>query len=229
MNKILICGFPHCGTTILKSIIGHIDDVEEIVDETDKIDKTIDVEEGKYILCKYPFTLKKFFEKEYDDYIKIFIIRNPLFVFSSLNKRFSNKIPFGHSIDRYIQTVKLFITYRNNLPANTFLIRYEDLFENNYQNIRNILDSIGLKYTDKIFDNGKYINKIITGTELLNNKPENKDHERFRTWQINQPFVSNNDNTQIYLSKVQIKKIVNTNEIKEIYPNIRNAFPAFNI
>jgi len=229
MNKILICGFPHCGTTILKSIIGHIDDVEEIVDETDKIDKTIDVEEGKYILCKYPFTLKKFFEKEYDDYIKIFIIRNPLFVFSSLNKRFLNKIPFGHSIDRYIQTVKLFITYRNNLPANTFLIRYEDLFENNYQNIRNILDSIGLKYTDKIFDNGKYINKIITGTELLNNKPENKDHERFRTWQINQPFVSNNDNTQIYLSKVQIKKIVNTNEIKEIYPNIRNAFPAFNI
>jgi hypothetical protein len=229
MNKILICGFPHCGTTILKSIIGHIDDVEEIVDEIDKIDKTIDVEEGKYILCKYPFTLKKFFEKEYDDYIKIFIIRNPLFVFSSLNKRFSNKIPFGHSIDRYIQTVKLFITYRNNLPANTFLIRYEDLFENNYQNIRNILDSIGLKYTDKIFDNGKYINKIITGTELLNNKPENKDHERFRTWQINQPFVSNNDNTQIYLSKVQIKKIVNTNEIKEIYPNIRNAFPAFNI
>ena len=229
MNKILICGFPHCGTTILKSIIGHIDDVEEIVDETDKIDKTIDVEEGKYILCKYPFTLKKFFEKEYDDYIKIFIIRNPLFVFSSLNKRFSNKIPFGHSIDRYIQTVKLFITYINNLPANTYLIRYEDLFENNYQNIRNILDSIGLKYTDKIFDNGKYINKIITGTELLNNKPENKDHERFRTWQINQPFVSNNDNTQIYLSKVQIKKIVNTNKIKEIYPNIRNAFPAFNI
>jgi len=229
MNKILICGFPHCGTTILKSIIGHIDDVEEIVDETDKIDKTIDVEEGKYILCKYPFTLKKFFEKEYDDYIKIFIIRNPLFVFSSLNKRFLNKIPFGHSIDRYIQTVKLFITYINNLPANTYLIRYEDLFEKNYQNIRNILDSIGLKYTDKIFDNGKYINKIITGTELLNNKPENKDHERFRTWQINQPFVSNNDNTQIYLSKVQIKKIVNTNEIKEIYPNIRNAFPAFNI
>jgi hypothetical protein len=229
MNKILICGFPHCGTTILKSIIGHIDDVEEIVDETNKIDETHKIEEGKYVLCKYPFTLKKFFEKEYEDYIKIFIIRNPLFVFSSLNKRFSNTIPDNHSIERYVQTANLFIAYRDNLPKNTYLIRYEDLFENNYQNIRNILDSIGLKYTDKIFDNGKYRNKIITGTELLNNKPENKDHERFRTWQINQPFVSNNDNTQIYLSKVQIKKIVNNNEIKEIYPNIRNAFPAFNI
>ena len=37
MTKILICGFPHCGTTILKCIIGHINDVEEIIDETRKI------------------------------------------------------------------------------------------------------------------------------------------------------------------------------------------------
>ena len=28
MSKILIFGFPHCGTSILKSIIGHIDDVD---------------------------------------------------------------------------------------------------------------------------------------------------------------------------------------------------------
>ena len=40
MNKILICGFPHSGTTILKCIIGHIKDVEEIIDETYNINKT---------------------------------------------------------------------------------------------------------------------------------------------------------------------------------------------
>ena len=86
MSKILICGFPHCGTTILKSIIGHIDDVEEIIDETTIINKPTN---KKYILCKHPFTDKKFFEKDYEKYIKIFIIRNPVFVFSSLNKRFN--------------------------------------------------------------------------------------------------------------------------------------------
>ena len=229
MNKILICGFPHCGTTILKSIIGHIDDVEEIVDETDKIDKTIHVEEGKYILCKYPFTLKKFFEKEYDDYIKIFIIRNPLFVFSSLNKRFSNKIPFGHSIDRYIQTVKLFITYINNLPANTYLIRYEDLFENNYQEIRNILDSIGIKYNDEIFDNSKYKNQHLKSIPHVDNVPLPTDNERYRTWQINQPFVLNNDNSKIYLSKIQIKKIINNDNILKLYPNIKSAVPTLKL
>ena len=35
MKKILITGYSHSGTTILKSIIGHIDNVHEIIDETD--------------------------------------------------------------------------------------------------------------------------------------------------------------------------------------------------
>ena len=38
-QKILICGFPHCGTSILKSIIGHIEDVEEFFDENQLITK----------------------------------------------------------------------------------------------------------------------------------------------------------------------------------------------
>ena len=41
-QKILICGFPHCGTTILKSIIGHIEDLEEIYNENEVITKNSD-------------------------------------------------------------------------------------------------------------------------------------------------------------------------------------------
>ena len=86
MKKILICGFPHCGTTILKSIIGHCEDVLEIVDETMKINNKSS--DKPFIICKWPFAKDVFFNKPYEDYIKIFIIRNPLYVFSSLNKRF---------------------------------------------------------------------------------------------------------------------------------------------
>ena len=50
MNKIIIFGFPHCGTSILKSIIGHIDDVDEIYDETAEIERE---STKKYILCKF--------------------------------------------------------------------------------------------------------------------------------------------------------------------------------
>tara|TARA_A100001015_G_C14740200_1_gene613360 strand:+ start:93 stop:341 length:249 start_codon:yes stop_codon:yes gene_type:complete len=69
-QKIIIFGFPHCGTTILKSIIGHIEDVYEIYKET----KLINISTTKqFILCKYPFTLDEFFDEKYKDYIKIFI------------------------------------------------------------------------------------------------------------------------------------------------------------
>ena len=62
-KKIIIFGFPHCGTSILKSIICHIDNVEEIYGETDYINKKTN---KLFTLCKYPFTKDSFFEKEYD-------------------------------------------------------------------------------------------------------------------------------------------------------------------
>ena len=69
-QKILICGFPHCGTTILRTIIGHIEDVKEIITETPYINETSN---KKFILCKFPFTHDEFFGEDYKDYIKIIL------------------------------------------------------------------------------------------------------------------------------------------------------------
>ena len=202
--KILICGHAHCGTSILKSIIGHIEDVEEIVNECSYINKSTD---KKYILCKKPNARPEFFDKKYDDYIKIFIIRNPLFVFSSINKRFDHyKLEKNLSIEGYVNILKMFIKFKNNPEKNIYTIRYEDLFQNNYQELKKILDDIGFQYDDNIFDNSNYTNSIIKGVKLVNKKPENKRHGFYRTWQINQPFVSNNDISKIDLSNDQKKK-----------------------
>jgi len=220
-QKILICGFPHCGTSILKSIIGHIEDVEEIYNETCVIDKNSD---KKFILCKYPFTSDDFFGKEYKDYIKIFIIRNPLFVFSSLNKRFNYEIPNDHNFDCYINTLEKFIKYKTNPEKNIYTIKYEDLFENNYAELKKILNDIGFQYDDSIFDNSKYTNVIINGVKLLDEKPQNDHHDHYRTWQINQPFISNNGISKIDLNEVQIEKIVNNQYVLQIYPDIKSVF-----
>lgn len=220
-QKILICGFPHCGTSILKSIIGHIVDVEEIYNEIDVITKNSD---KKFILCKWPFTRDEFFEKKYKDYIKIFIIRNPLFVFSSLNKRFNYSIPNCHNFDRYINTLTKFIKCKTNPEKNIYTIRYEDLFENNYDELKKILNDIGFQYDDSIFDNNKYTNVIVNGLRLIDKKPQNNNHEHYRTWQINKPFVSNNDISKIDLNEEQIEKIVNNQYVLQIYPNIKSAF-----
>ena len=220
-QKILICGFPHCGTSILKSIIGHIEDVEEIYNEIRVITKHSD---KKFILGKCAFTYDDFFGEKYKDYIKIFIIRNPLFVFSSLNKRFNYKILNKANFNEYVNTLKKFIKYKNNPEKNIYTIKYEDLFENNYEELKKILNDIGFQYDDSIFDNSKYTNVIINGAKLVDKKPQNNNHGLYRTWQINQPFISNNDILKIDLNEVQIKEIVNNQYVLQIYPDIKSAF-----
>lgn len=220
-QKILICGFPHCGTSILKSIIGHIEDVEEIYNEVSVITKKSD---KKFILGKSPFTLDDFFDKKYEDYIKIFIIRNPLFVFSSLNKRFNNRIPDNHNFNCYIKTLTKFIKYKTNPEKNIYTIKYEDLFKNNYDELKKIFTDIGFQYDDSIFDNSKYTNVIVTGIKLVDTPPQNNDHQSYRTWQINKPFISNNDISKIDLSEDQIEKIVNNQYVLQIYPDIKSTF-----
>ena len=220
-QKILICGFPHCGTSILKSIMGHIEEIEEIYNEINVINK---ISNKKFILCKYPFTYDNFFSENWSDYIKIFIIRNPLFVFSSLNKRFSYKIPNCHSFNVYIDTLKMFIKYKNNPEKNIYTIKYEDLFKNNYDELKKIFIDIGFQYDDSIFDNSKYTNVIVNGVKLADKKPENIKHDAYRTWQINQPFISNNDISKLDLNDGQKKEIINNSYVLQMYPDINSAF-----
>jgi len=214
MKKIIIFGFPHSGTSILKSIIGHIDGVEEIIDESDSINTTTNKD---FILCKYPFALDKFFTDKYKDYIKIFIIRNPKYALSSLNKRFNYRLIKGCCINSYINTAKKFIFYKKNPIKNLYTIKYEDLFKDNFIYFKKILNKIGLKYSNSIFDNSKYKNKIISGINLSKNKPANAEHGPYRTWQINQPFVCKNHYSKIDLTEEQSRIISSNNYILELY------------
>lgn len=212
--KVIIFGFPHCGTSILKSIIGHCEDVHETINES----LTCKDDKYKFNLCKHPFFRDEFFSEKYDEYIKIFIIRNPVYVYSSINKRYNNKIPDDHNIDKYIKVLKKF--KETQCSERVFKIRYEDFFENNFKNIKNILDKIGIKYTDEIFDNTKYTNYIINTKPPPTNKPKNTEHGLYRTWQINQPFVNFNSEENINLTSEQKQKITGSDIIKEVYPDI---------
>lgn len=234
MKKIIIFGFPHCGTSILKSIIGHIDEVEEIINETDIITQTTSLK--KYVICKFPWTID-FFSEKYKDYIKIFIIRNPAYVFSSLNNRFKNNIPGDHDIDSYMKTLSKFINLKNQKKyLNLYTIRYEDMFKDKFKELRTILDSIGLSYTDDIFDNTKYENQHVKSMKIdsvLKNVEEAifattlltfeaAHHEQFRTWQINQPFKNNNEPAKINLTEKQKTNLFVTNKemLCKVYPEI---------
>ena len=224
-KKIIIFGFPHCGTTILKSILGHINDIEEILGESSYCfgSNGIKTTTKKYVVCKTPYVYPLDSMDKYKDYIMIFIIRNPLFVFSSLNKRFKYNIPPKCNYDKYIYTIKKFINCSTNTRKNVYTIRYEDLFKNNYYNLKKIINKIGVKYDDSIFDNTKYKNFIHPGINIQNKKPNENEHIEYRTWQCNQPFVSNNIISKIDLSEIQKKELTTNPYILQVYPNIKSV------
>jgi hypothetical protein len=231
MKKIIIFGFPHCGTTILRSIISHIKGVYEIVDEFESVEKSnVDIkdleknEEIKYVLCKYPYLIKENELKEnYKDYIKIFIVRNPLFVFTSLNKRFQN-LDKDHSIQKYKATIEAFNKYKNNknLVENMHLIRYEDLFEKEYENMKELLKKSNIEYDDEIFKNENYKNRVqhLKESIIPIDQPKNEDHDKYRLYQINQPFKNNNKKDEIKLYKEQYEEIIKDENIKKIFPKV---------
>lgn len=234
-KKILIFGFPHCGTSILKSIIGHCDNIDEVFDETYTIDENTITKDFK--VCKHPWTKKEFFQNKYDSFIKIFIIRNPLWVFSSINKRFEYKTSGNHNINFYINTLKEYEYHLNNQHLNTdennflysspyindlYLIRYEDMFINNFRNLKNIFDKIGLKYTNRIFDNSQFNNIINSNIKTIPTNPvcPITKHDEFRTYQINLPFINNNELSKLDLTDNQILHLINNTTINNIYPNL---------
>jgi hypothetical protein len=67
-----------------------------------------------------------------------------------------------------------------------------------------------------------FTNVILEGVPLLPTAPKNEDHEKYRTWQINQSFVSNNDVSKIQLTEAQLKKITENEDILRIYPEVKS-------
>ncbi len=190
MKKIIIFGFPHSGTSILRTIISHIPEVYTQVCETTSISKKMMInatkENKSAILIKWPYLINI---NKYKDYEKIFIIRNPMWIFSSLNIRFANrnKIPDNHGLESYHRMAQQFINTQGKNIKKLYHIRYEDMFDNNYKNLKTILNNIGLNYTDDIFDNVKYNNSDQTDNSRAN--------------QINKEFKNMN-----YPEKVKLKK-----------------------
>ncbi len=219
MKKIIITGFSHSGTSILKSIIGHIENVYEYPYEehiiTDEMIKEARRLNKKFILIKRPrIDLRGSY---YDDFIKIFIIRDPYQVMSSINRRFQYELHKKHNFKSYEYFAKIYLETLDQNLNNFYHIKYEDMFDNNYQKLREIFDNIGFVYSSKIFRNEKFKN-VISKDDIdnINHKPEYTEHTKYRTWQINQPFRNMNDKNRIELTKGQINAISNSTVVKKL-------------
>jgi len=57
---------------------------------------------------------------------------------------------------------------------------------------------------------------------MVDTKPDNIQHVKYRTWQINQSFVSNNEHSKLDLSDHQKIQITNNPYVLQLYPDIKD-------
>ena len=104
---------------------------------------------------------------------------------------------------------------REEKHEGTYTIKYEEFFDENYQNLKNIMSSIGLKYDDNIFLERKkeyYHDKersvpLEQPTKYSWNSP-------YRVWQINQDFQNFNLRDEVKLTPDLYEKICNSPVLK---------------
>ena len=207
VKQILVTGFPHCGTTVLRAKIGECRNTQEQSKEFNDVTEFHPNMPYDFYVWKHPFLDTPFRnhtfaikpDSKYVDTIVIPIIRNPWNIFSSLHKRGTQSGEFsiydsrqGHSLPWYENTCEvIFDAFKNNYK-NVYPIKYEDMFDNNFEKLRNIFDSIGLQYDDNIFET-KTKEYKHNDCEYIDDydKKDLQDGE-YRMWQINQPFKNMN-------------------------------------
>lgn len=192
MKKIIILGFPHSGTTMLKCLMSRCDNIytTNICEERSVSEEMINnAKKNNKDFCLIKWVGFRHVERDLKDYIKIYIIRNPYYSYSSLCKRFDKSnfgVGSGLSIPESKRWLDIWYHTKNRIHVpNLYHIKYEEMFDNNYQVLRNIFDNIGLKYTDKIFDNSLYFS-----TNHRNITKNSGFH--YKTWQLNQPLKNMN-------------------------------------
>jgi hypothetical protein len=222
-KKILITGFPHTGTSILKSKIGECANVFEWPYEAPIVNHNMlnAAGDAEFILVKYPMLpieiranhlLKVTRDSIYQDYIIIFVNRNPWNVFTSVIKSGVNPLnglppnsgnPAYHGKWEEYEAASIHFldAQTKELYPNLYSIKYEDFFVNDYEKLRVLFDEIGFKYDSDIFYNRSKDYIHWNGTEYENIDEANVSYEtnryEYRTWQINQPFQNMNGEVDI--------------------------------
>jgi len=207
MKRIMVTGFPHCGTTILRAKIGECRNVYEDVreDRFPQPETKIGAWKGRYPFVVWkdpvlplPLLMNGWEHLEhmpsYRDNIMIVIIRNPYYALSSLvDGWFMNPYKTENEmLSSYEKTAAIWLKFKENPHRfpNVFPINYEEMFENNYEVLKTTFRKIGLEFSDDIFENKTKDYELMTY----------KGRAVVREEQINKPFVNNNGMKPVRLS-----------------------------
>ena len=219
MQKIIVIGFQHCGTSILKCKLGGCKDAIDFPTEILTLPSSFN--NNKIVVIKWPwipdsiksakFNLEN--TVEYKDYKVVFIIRDPKYCLSSLKKRGKNIISDNScNIRLYHETAEWFLKLQKQPMPNVFTVKYEELFCEEKWKLLLLQLSLFDNNNNNNNNDSKFNQIVKTIKKSPAKEPDRKDHDSFRTWQINQPFNNMNDDSNIVLTEKEID-LINSNPV----------------
>lgn len=226
--NIIVHGFPHCGTSILQKIIADCDVVAAYKDYGNNLREGITVPQyffkkyskSKHFITKWPHSFD--LDDRHSEYLKIFILRNPLYVFSSLNERNMNTTNTQqsqldkHSLEMYKKTLELYdsmIEDEKNLK-----LLYRDLF------VRTGLERIEKALEIEFPENIK--NPQQTKLEF---RHQANEHFAYRMEQLSKPFQNMNVFSKLRLTEDQVSEIFECDLINKYFPEIHTIKPKITL
>ena len=212
VKQILVTGFPHCGTTVLRAKIGECKNTKEQSNEFNDVTEFHPNMPYDFYVWKTPvipgefrnhtFSVKE--ETKYKDTIIIPVILNPWNIFSSLYKRGIQTGQFsiydnrqGHSLAYYNNACAIISDAFEKNYKDVYPIKYEEMFDNNYQKLKEIFEKIGLEYDDTIFETRTKEYKHNDCEYIDDYNKKDLQDGSYRMWQINQPFQNMNSDINL--------------------------------
>jgi hypothetical protein len=220
-SKIFITGFLHSGTSILRAKISDCDNVfSQIMEsQTPKGDSYEEyLSSGKeFFLWKDPIIRNSLYNtgfpkkdgSPFQDCHIIFLVRNPFYVFSSLQRRSKGIVNHDfHRFEDWEKSAFKFLEIREKKYEDTYTIKYEEFFDEGFQNLKKIFDQVGLIYPEDIFETKKkdYYHDFLREVPQTPEKTLTKNSHH-RTWQINQNFQNFNLNSKVELTPELYERI----------------------
>ncbi len=191
VETILVTGFHHSGTSILRKIIGNHPEIFDVLNERQIRhlhrwkNEARQSGQNKLVLKAVSFGAQFLeFYRQFDK--AVLIIRNPFDVMASLTLRLGKtpKVEEFRRWERYAQA------YQQTNHPNLIKVRYEDLFDHGYSTLQEVFKFLHLPWRKEVATENHQRRVPINCNKIPDQPPERTQQALFRSWQINQPFVS---------------------------------------
>jgi hypothetical protein len=209
-QRILVTGFPHSGTSILRKLIGNRGDVHDLPFEKRDIDEQELAEATKnvstHVVVKFPLIPENLMT-DFDDWLVV-AMKHPCDVFGSMSARFATDDTTESRVRHSVQDWGIFADQWFRLsrkrPKGYIAVKYEDLFDQNFKTLRSVFAELELSFDESIVSSDRSDRIVEESVDTPREEParlEGKQHRLFRHWQINQPFENQTNKSRAYLSE----------------------------